>query len=112
MKNNDQNGDGKVVYHALEIAGTVYETLLTTKYLNKKPYQQPDAKLLHSLLPGTIIKVEVKKGDKIKAGQTLLVFEAMKMLNTVKSKQNCIVKEIFVKPGDKISKNFLMLAFE
>ena len=112
MKNNDQVGDKEVVYHSLEIAGTVYQTLLTKKYETRPPYQAPNVKMMYSPLPGTIIKVDVVKGDTIKAGQILLVFEAMKMLNTVKSKQSGVIKDIFVKPGDKISKNFLMLEFE
>lgn len=112
MKNNDQIGDEEIVYHSLEIGGTVYQTLLTKKYENRAPYKSPNIKMMYSPLPGTIIKVDIVKGDTIKVGQALLVFEAMKMLNTVKSKQSGVIKEIFVKTGDKISKNFLMLEFE
>jgi biotin carboxyl carrier protein len=41
-----------------------------------------------------------------------LVFEAMKMLNVVKSYKDGVIREIVVKPGDKFPKNHLLLEFE
>lgn len=112
MKKDEINGEDKPKFTTLEVSGTKYTTLLTVKYQNQKPYVKPDLKKVLSLLPGTIIKVSIKKGDKVKSGQNLLVFEAMKMLNTVKAKQAAVIKDIYVKPGDKISKNFLMFEYE
>jgi biotin carboxyl carrier protein len=86
--------------------------MLTSKFENRSTWIKPDEKKIFSLLPGTIVKIEVKKGDKVKSGQKLLVMEAMKMLNLVRSDQNGIIKDVYVKPGDKISKNMFMLEFE
>ncbi len=50
-------------------------------------------------MPGLIIKIEVKKGDKVKAGQGLAIIEAMKMQNEVKAPKDGIIKQILVKKG-------------
>lgn len=52
--------------------------------------------LLYPLMPGRVVSLMVKKGDQVKEGQTLLILEAMKMQNEVKSPINGIVKEIYV----------------
>lgn len=112
MQKKNTNEGEKLQYKTLTIEDTVYTTLLTEKYENRAQWIKPDEKRIYSYLPGTLIKLNVKAGDTIKLGQTLLVFEAMKMLNTVKADQAGKIKEILVKPGDKFPKNHLLLEFE
>ncbi len=50
-------------------------------------------------LPGTIIKILVKQGDLVKKGQTLLVMEAMKMENKIRSEKDGVVESVKVNPG-------------
>lgn len=88
----------------LQIGETKYRTLLTSKFENRKKYIAGDPGLIISVLPGTIIDILVKSGQKIVKGQTLLIFEAMKMNNRLISSLNGEVKEIYVKKGEKISK--------
>src|SRR6266542_2453829 len=104
MQAKESSEEGKPKFQTLEINYTKYKTILTSKYLNRKPYEAYDEKKFLSVLPGTILKVDMKKGDKIKVGQTVMMFEAMKMINTVKAPTAGIVKEIFVKVGDKVPK--------
>ncbi len=112
MINKDSKEDKNQTYKTLEIGETLYKTILTSKFENRKIWIKPNDKNIYSLIPGTIVKIEVKKGDKIKIGQKLLVMEAMKMLNAIRSDQNGIIKELNVKVGDKVPKGFLMLEFE
>jgi acetyl-CoA carboxylase biotin carboxylase subunit len=56
--------------------------------------------LIHSPMPGKVIEIAVKKGDKVKKGDTLLIVEAMKMENSIKSKVDSIVGKINIKEGD------------
>ncbi len=51
---------------------------------------------------GRIISVNVKKGDKAKKKDVLLVFEAMKMENDVEAPEDLTVKRVFVKPDDVV----------
>ncbi|MCK4806575.1 MAG: biotin/lipoyl-binding protein, partial [Candidatus Aegiribacteria sp.] len=51
-------------------------------------------------LPGLILKVLVKEGDAVNAGQPLAIMEAMKMENEVKSPVDGVVKDVNVAAGD------------
>lgn len=54
-------------------------------------------------LPGLILEVMVREGDTVKAGQSLLVMEAMKMENQIQAPFDGTVKKIFVQKGANIS---------
>lgn len=64
---------------------------------------------MKSPLPGTILSVEVKVGDTVKEGDTLLVLEAMKMQNNIEAEQGGTVKEILVKQGDTVLEGATLL---
>ena len=51
-------------------------------------------------MPGQVISVEVAAGEQVRAGQTLLVLESMKMENTVCAERDCTVLEVLVSKGD------------
>jgi len=108
MQTKDSNEEGKPKFQTLEINYTEYKTTLTSKYENRKPWVRHDEKKFLSVLPGTILKVDIKKGDKISVGQTVMVFEAMKMINTVKAPTAGVVEDVYAKIGDKVPKGFLM----
>jgi biotin carboxyl carrier protein len=54
----------------------------------------------------------VKEGQEVEEGELLLIQEAMKMLNRILAPVAGVVKEIYVKEGDKIGKSHLMLKIE
>jgi biotin carboxyl carrier protein len=54
-------------------------------------------------MPGKIVRVLVKQGDKLTAGQGLLVIEAMKMQNEVKSPKSGTVERLMVKEGQTVN---------
>jgi pyruvate/2-oxoglutarate dehydrogenase complex dihydrolipoamide acyltransferase (E2) component len=60
-------------------------------------------------LQGTVIACSVAKGDRIHAGQQVLVIEAMKMEHLVASPVGGIVEEMLVAPGDTIFEGEAML---
>ena len=49
------------------------------------------------------------KGDSIKNGEPLIVLEAMKMENIIKSTTDLVVKSVKIKPGDKVEKNQVLI---
>lgn len=53
-------------------------------------------------LPGLVLTVAVREGSVVKAGDTLLVLEAMKMENAVQAPHNGTVRKVFVKDGDSV----------
>ncbi len=54
-------------------------------------------------MPGKVVKVLVKDGDAVKAGQTLLVLEAMKMEQATRSPTDGVVKQVLVREGDQVT---------
>lgn len=60
-------------------------------------------------MPGTVERIEVKEGQKVKEGDKLMVFRAMKMNNNILSPVSGKVKLINVSPGDNIPKDHLMI---
>ena len=63
-------------------------------------------------LPGTIITVLVKAGDKVTLGQKLLTMEAMKMENNVLSEKDGVVKVVHVKPGQAVAQSETLVEIE
>ena len=53
-------------------------------------------------MPGKILAVKAKEGDSVKAGDVLLVLEAMKMENDIVAPQEGVVASINVKVGDSV----------
>ncbi len=54
-------------------------------------------------MPGVVVRVRVKAGDTVAAGQAVAVVEAMKMQNELPARHGGVVHEVLVKPGDSVS---------
>jgi biotin carboxyl carrier protein len=63
-------------------------------------------------MPGLILDVVPQVGDHVKAGDKLVILEAMKMENVIKSPGEGVVKEIKVKKGESVEKNAVLIIFE
>lgn len=73
------------------------------------PLTPKGAGLIKSPLPGTILSVIVKEGDRVKIGDKLLILEAMKMENNVNSDKEGKVVQIKVRPGDSVLEGDVLL---
>ena len=62
-------------------------------------------------MPGLIIEVVVSAGDKVNRGDILLILEAMKMENAIKSPKDGIVSSVNIKTGESVEKNQILIAF-
>ena len=63
-------------------------------------------------LPGTVIAINVKEGDTVAAGQTLLVLEAMKMENNIDAERGGVVKQILVAAGATVMEGDVLIVIE
>jgi biotin carboxyl carrier protein len=63
-------------------------------------------------LPGTVIEVFVKPGDQIESGQVVLVIEAMKMKNSIRSTREGRVSAVLVNEGQTVTHKQPLLEFE
>lgn len=64
-----------------------------------------DENVISSPMPGKVVKILVKEGDKLSQGQAVIIISAMKMESEYKVKQDSTVKEILVAEGDTIDGN-------
>lgn len=67
---------------------------------------------LKAPMPGMVLDILVAAGQQIKKGEPILVLEAMKMENLIKSPSDLVVKSIEVSKGNKIEKGQTLLYFE
>jgi pyruvate carboxylase subunit B len=63
-------------------------------------------------MPGLIVRVSVKAGDRVEAGQGIVVMEAMKMENELRAMAAGVVKSVEVEPGTAVEKGTLLVALE
>ncbi len=99
-------------FESFTIHTAIYQTLLTEKYLNRKPHKVIPENQIISKIPGSIYKIHAMDKQEVKKGDILLELEAMKMYNKILAPMDGTIKKIHVKEGDKIPKDFLMLEFE
>jgi len=101
----------ETVYDSFQLDDVAYATILTEKFKNRKTFQEPNPKKILAFIPGKIKKVYVKKKNKVKEGDILLVLEAMKMNNSIFSPMKGTIKEVYVTAGLSVSKGALLVEF-
>ncbi|MFU8843818.1 MAG: acetyl-CoA carboxylase biotin carboxyl carrier protein subunit [Bacteroidales bacterium] len=110
--NNDQELTKKPAFKTLIVDSVKYRTLFNEKHKLRKPYVKKDERKITAFIPGTIREVFVKSKKKIKAGENLLVLEAMKMKNVLIAPFDGVVKSVNVKTGDRVSKDQVLVEIE
>uniref|UniRef100_A0A7S3JIY0 Propionyl-CoA carboxylase n=1 Tax=Euplotes harpa TaxID=151035 RepID=A0A7S3JIY0_9SPIT len=117
--------------HILQFYGTTNEldynwlyngTLLKTRVYDErqfsvKKFMAPPkvidyGRYVMSPMPGAIVSVSVNPGDVVEDGQNLLVIEAMKMQNLIKSERAGKIKKVTVKPGDAVAVDAILIEYE
>ena len=84
-----------------------------TKYLRMKKggEERQDDKIV-APMPGKVIKIPVRKGDRLSSGDIVVVLEAMKMQSNYKVTSDCRIKEILVQEGDNITGDQTLITLE
>ena len=77
-----------------------------------KDVKEDLSKKLISPMPGLIKSVDVIEGQKVKNADQLLIIEAMKMENILKSEKDCVIEKILVKAGDSVSADEELILFK
>ena len=68
--------------------------------------------VLKAPMPGLVLKILIAEGQEIKKGDGLIVLEAMKMENIIKSSGDCTIKKINVVVKQAVEKNQVLMEFE
>jgi biotin carboxyl carrier protein len=61
-------------------------------------------------MPGTILSINVKAGDKVKKGQVLCILEAMKMENEIMAGGDATIVTVAVSQGDSVNTGQVLFA--
>jgi biotin carboxyl carrier protein len=96
----------------LVIGGVTYKTQLTEKFVNRSIWKKPNEKMIKAYIPGNILEIFVKEGQKVKKGEKLLILEAMKMRNVIATPVSGKIKAIHAKKGIMVPKNELLVEIE
>jgi propionyl-CoA carboxylase alpha chain len=97
--------------------GVEVQALIRTReaaeFAARVPFKPPpdSSAFLTSPMPGLILSIAVTPGDSVKAGQELVVLEAMKMENVLRAERDGVVREIRIEPGDTVAADEVLLAF-
>ncbi len=105
MSNDPASGTTLQIY----AEGRRYKTTYTRKFAERIPYKAPNPNEIRSYIPGEVAQIVVKRGDRVKKGDTLMIYEAMKMKNIISAPFDAKVAEILVKEGDKLPKGALLM---
>ena len=103
----------RISHFGLQIAPIVM-TPVSAALLALMPEKAPPdlSKFLISPMPGLLREVSVNEGQEVKAGERLVVIEAMKMENILRAENDVKVKKIVVQPGASLSVDEVIIEFE
>ena len=70
---------------------------------------QTEGKALLAPMAGTVLRILVKEGQRVKKGENLIVLEAMKMENEIVADEDGVVRRILVKENDSVESDQALL---
>jgi pyruvate carboxylase len=111
----DSDGQRTLFY---ELNGMPRESIVTDKALTstatatRRKGDPNDPSQVCAPLPGMVTEIAISPGTEVKAGDKLVVIEAMKMLTTVSAPVDGIIKEILVKKGVQVDSDDLLVILE
>ena len=86
-----------------------FQSLPTKKYLKREAFAKESPGIIKAQIPGTVDQVLVSVGQSVRKGDTLMILEAMKMLNRIKAPVDGTVSQLPASPGSKVSKSQLLV---
>ncbi|MCH8567361.1 MAG: biotin/lipoyl-binding protein [Balneolales bacterium] len=88
------------------------EQMLLLDRLGFKTGSKSTEGILNAPMPGKVVSFLVNEGDTVQAGDALVILEAMKMENELKSPATGIIKKLNASPGQSVEKNHTLLEIE
>jgi biotin carboxyl carrier protein len=91
------------------IDGTIYMTEIPDNVANRKKWVRPNPNHIKSFIPGTIVEIFIKEGQEVKAGECLMILQAMKMKNKILMPFDGIIEKINVSVEQKVPNRLVMV---
>ncbi len=99
-------------YTELYVNGEKFKTKMCRKYPQVPKWEKPNPKKITAFIPGTIRDIYVKVGQTVNKNENLLILEAMKMRNRIKSPIAGKIKKIHISENQVVIKNELLIELE
>lgn len=99
-------------YETFSIESGDFSTTFNRSFKERKGWGKRDDKHILSFMPGMVIEYCVKVGDKVKRGDRLMLFKAMKMDNIIASPIDGTIKSLNAEVGTNVPKNTLLIEIE
>lgn len=111
---SNANGELSFVLNGTSILANIKSSLEEKAFqlLSESNINENNSTIIKSPMPGLVLKIKKQKGDLIAKGETLLILEAMKMENEIKSPKDGILNDIYVKEGTAIEKNISLISIK
>src|SRR5690606_9537907 len=102
----------RLCHGGVEVRALV-RTRKAAEYAARIPTKPPPdmSKFVISPMPGLIVSIAVDRGEPVKAGQELLILEAMKMENVLRAERDGVIEEIRVTAGASVAADQVLIAF-
>ena len=92
--------------------GVQVPTLQSQAPVKKPAATGGSANPLKTPLPGVVLDIFVKEGDAVKAGQRVLLLEAMKMENNIEADRDGVIEKVNVRKGDSVLEGDVLLTIK
>lgn len=102
----------RIQYHGSKYRIRILESeqYKLSKYIKTKSVEQ-QSKVVSSPMPGRIISIAVNEGEEVFEGTELVVVEAMKMQNILRTPRIGTIKKIHVQPGNNVKTGQILIEF-
>lgn len=87
----------------------IKDTAIKSAIQTKRKAEPTNKEQIGATMPGSVLEIFVKKGDRVKLGDTLMVTEAMKMETAIEARYDGEVKHIYVEAGETIAQDDLLI---
>ncbi|MFH2028786.1 MAG: biotin/lipoyl-containing protein [Nanoarchaeota archaeon] len=111
----EENSEGKIKVHLngksydVETKADIEKEII---WAGVKKSSQEGKSAVVAPLPGTVVSINIKVGDVVKEGDSLLKLVAMKMENDIVAQKNGVVKEIRVKKNESVNKDDVLVVID
>jgi len=107
---DEQDGEYEILMRGKRYTGTVLDEraqLVASRGSSKMVHSGEIS--IRAPMPGLIVAIPVQEGQEVKAGQTVVILESMKMQNELKSPRDGIVQRLSVESGQSVEQNKLLV---
>jgi len=108
-------GDLLIVITGFETKETAKNRISKTKKKQDAPVTKPEARFdgtIKAPIPGTVVDVLVKEGERVEIGEVVIILEAMKMESEIHTEKGGIVKSIKVNKGASVNEGDVLILIE